>query len=219
MSSSKTGGDHQSDRGKNCVDEDLTTKCISLPVGEEVSARPIVPIDERPWVPYVSTYVDQNPWIALNLGGIQRQTEQLVDVSRVEVTIGKSTDANFAVFVSKLSPGTWLSKCFKGGTGFCKEIRKGGGTRRREEGGDYETDERYYRQQIQNWLRGATTKLMGEKNGPFNDGETFSISSITGSGRIICRGKEYSFRWQWQSQSERQFRYCAGSYQQYISRS
>ena len=104
MSSSRTGGNHQDERGKNCVDEDSTTKCISLPVGDDVFTTPR----------------DTYPWIALNLGGIQQQTEQFVDVSRVEVTIGEKTNANFAVSVSKLSPGR-LSRCFKEGTGTCNE--------------------------------------------------------------------------------------------------
>ena len=152
MSSSRTGGNHQDERGKNCVDEDPNTKCISLPLGDDVVAKPR----------------DTYPWIALNLGGIQQQTEQFVDVSRVEVTIGEKTNANFAVFVSKLSPGR-LSRCLKEGTFTC--IWKLNPV---------------CCKYVERWLNGPSIILMGEENGPFDDEDTFSISEETSSGGIIC---------------------------------
>ena len=156
MSSSLHGGTHQDERGKTCVDGDLTTKCVSACVSSCEESEP-----------------DRFPWIALNLGGFQQETEQFVDVSRVEVTIREKTNLNFAVSVSKLSPGR-LSRCFKEGTDTCNSVSLG------------LTPDIYSISQIESWLGGPETILMGKENGPFDDEQTFSISQENDSGGIIC---------------------------------
>ena len=124
---------------------------------------------------------DTYPWIALNLGGIQQQTEQFVDVSRVEVTIGEKTNAKFAVYVSKLSPDAELFDCLREETVTCNERK----TFQTGLGPGVPGVTRTYLP-IENWLKGPSTILMGEKSGTFDDEDTFSISQENGSGGIIC---------------------------------
>merc|ERR1712179_552132 len=129
---------------------------------------------------------DTYPWIALNLGGIQQQTHQFVDVSRVEVTIGKNTEAEFAVYVSKLSPDNDLFECLREETGTCNErtnivISTGSGT------GSVGPTVTSTFLPIERWLgpRNPKTIRLGKRKGSFDDEDTFSISP---GGRGSRRG-------------------------------
>ena len=173
MSSSINDGHHQDERGKNCVDGDLNTKCVSLPV-DDTSV----------------TYRNERfPWIALNLGGFQQETEQFVDVSRVEVTIGENIEAKYAVYVAKLQPASRLFQCFREGTGACHNYVYKKSTHSNPSHPNY-IDPKSLKPDIDLWLSGSN--LLEEKNGSFKDRDTFSVSRETGSGGTICWERVFS---------------------------
>ena len=179
MSSSKEMGGFQDERGKKCVDEDLTTECESLEMN--------IPCGKYESEGGVCTGYNTNgkntshPWLALNLGGIQAGGiggwKQRQDISKVEVTVGRKTDATFRVLVANMKGDS----CFRNGYGPCDGEQKGQQWGEQLLGGYiHPFTERAFARPNQR----LGIYLMGEKSVPndgrlerkWMDGEKFSIS-------------------------------------------
>ena len=156
--------------GQACVDEDLDTICAT-----------------EPWDTPQSP--NHNAWIALKFGGTTaagtwtwENFEKLVEVSRVEVTMGRNTNnVGIAVAVSRvpkqpcslvghclrnqLSSAEWLESAMKVGVSF-----------------EFGPPVKFH------WRN--SNMIMGERTGRFRDGEVVSMTAGSGfqggSGRIIC---------------------------------
>ena len=177
------------EEGHKCVDDDPTTSCTSNPL-------PVPPAScllTHLCLTHLEFYSSSFPWIALNLGGFLDESAHVVDVNRVEVTMGRTTQANIEVLLSKLYPTDRLYRCFREGIRSCHngitqelidEVLEEYQVVESEESEESEECEEC--DKLGMWDNDARTKLLGAKVGPFKDGSKYTFFGETGSGGIIC---------------------------------
>ena len=166
------------EEGHKCVDDDETTKCTSDPLTTTPASA----------LTHLQFYSSPFPWIALNLDGFLDESAHLVDVNRVELTMGRTTQSSIEVLVSRLYPTDSLYRCFREGVRSCHntitvdDIDQILLDYQVEEYGEYELAE----DKLGMWDNDARTKVLDVLDGPFDDGHTYAFFGETGSGGIIC---------------------------------